>query len=117
MKNEIVTTRNDRSLDGAAREALELALALEALGVNKAETERGQRYVRDPESGDFVVAAPGVIVQKANAMLGVAVVLPGAKREEVLAGLSAFTQDVRGAVVGRCQSWVSQREAQTKRLK
>jgi hypothetical protein len=110
MENELMFNGGDPSIDTKVNSLLGLAAALESLGVRDALTEHGVRYVRDSDSGDTVVAARDVIVKRTSATLGVMIALPGASQDEVLADLTAFTQSLRGAVVGRCQSWVSQRE-------
>lgn len=108
-KNELVVSEVGRSIDSDVQELLDLAARLEELGVRDAATEAGERYVRDTESGDTVVASRDVIVKRTRATLGVMVALPGASKDDVLADLTAFTQELRGTVVGHCQSWVSQR--------
>lgn len=110
MANKLVFSGRDRSIDAEVDSLLGLAAALESLGVRDAVTERGERYVRDSESGDTIVASRDVIVKLTRATLGVMVALPGASQDDVLTDLKAFTQELRGAVVGRCQSWVSRRE-------
>lgn len=110
MGNEVVFNGADRSIDTEVNRLLGLAAALESLGVRDAVTERGERYVRDSESGNTVVAARDMIVTRTDATLGVLLALPSASQDAVLADMKGFTQQLRGAVVGRCQSWVSQRE-------
>ncbi|WP_431229191.1 hypothetical protein [Burkholderia contaminans] len=108
-KNGLIVNDVDRSIDQEVSKLLLLAAQLEALGVSDAATELGERYLRDPKTGDTVVASRDVIVKRTRATLGVLVALPGASKDDVLADLTAFTQEMQGTVVGRCQSWVSQR--------
>ncbi|QJQ95440.1 MULTISPECIES: hypothetical protein [Halomonadaceae] len=110
MANDVMLNSADRSIDGEVRDLLGLATSLEALGVRKAETDGNVRYVRDAQTGDMIVAGRDVIVKKTNATLGVLIALPDASQDEVLADLESFTQEMRGTVVGRSQSWVSQRK-------
>ena len=111
MANDVMLNKADRSIDDEVRNLLGLAASLEVLGVCEAVTESGVRYVRDTESGDAIVAARDVIVKKTCATLSVMMALPNASQDQVLADLKSFTQELRGAVVGRSQSWVSQRKA------
>ncbi|EGD05752.1 hypothetical protein B1M_04896, partial [Burkholderia sp. TJI49] len=52
------------------------------------------------KSGDTGVASRDVIVKRMRTTLGVMVALRGASKDDVLADLSAFTQELRGTVVG-----------------
>lgn len=110
MRNKLMFDGGDRSIDAEVARLLGLEAALEPLGVRAAVTDRGERYVRDRESGQTIVAARDVIVKRTRSTLHVMVTLPGASTDGVLADLRSFTQEQRGTVVGRCQSWVSQRE-------
>jgi hypothetical protein len=112
MTNELTTsTGADRSLEREVRDMLDLAAKLEALNVREATTGSGVRYVRDVITGNSIVAARDVILTKRRATLNITLVMPGASRDEVLAELQPATQVLRGAVVGRSQSWVSERES------
>jgi hypothetical protein len=61
------------------------------------------------ETGETTVAAPDVVLTKTRTMLTIKLPLPGASQDEKLEDLNNFTQEQRGAVLGRSQSWVSQR--------
>ncbi|MBA5639794.1 hypothetical protein H3H37_22285 [Duganella sp. LX20W] len=111
MKNEVIPSAPVPTIDGEVRNLLDLAASLEAHGVQNAMVEGGTRYVRDTETGSTIVATRDVIVKKTSATLGVMIALPGASQDEVLKDLNSFTQELRGAVVGRSQSWVSDRTA------
>jgi hypothetical protein len=59
--------------------------------------------VGDAETGEAIIAARDVIVTKTRATIGIMIALPSASPDEVLADLNGFTQQLRGAVVGRSQ--------------
>jgi len=61
------------------------------------------------EAPRATVAAPDVVLTKTRTMLTIKLPLPGASQDEKLEDLNNFTQEQRGAVLGRSQSWVSQR--------
>ena len=86
-----------------------MAGRLEALGVREASTESGVHYAHNLETGETTVAAPDVVLTKTRTMLTIKLPLPGASQDEKLEDLNNFTQEQRGAVLGRSQSWVSQR--------
>ncbi len=111
MANELTLKGAERSIDGEVADMLNFAAKLEALGVRKASTESGVYYERDVSSGVTVVAAPGIRVTRGQAVLSIALPLPGASVDDVLAELQPATQEQRGAVLGQRQQWVSERES------
>lgn len=111
MANELTLNSAGRSIDGKVSSMLGLAAQLEALGVRSATTEGGTRYERDVKTGVTVIAGPDVLVIKKRATLNITLPLPGASHDEVLEELQPATQDLRGAVLGRSQQWVSERES------
>lgn len=111
MANELTLDGAERSLEGEVSNMLNLAAKLEALGVRKAATENGVHYERDLNSGVTVIATRGMSVTKGRAVLNIALPLPGASTDDVLAELPLATQEQRGAVLGHSQQWVSQRES------
>lgn len=111
MGNELTLNGAARSIDSEVGNMLNLAAKLEALGVRKATTESGVHYERDVTSGVTIIAASGVRVTRGRAVLNIALPLPGASLDEVLAELQPATQKQRGAVLGHSQQWVSERES------
>jgi hypothetical protein len=111
MANELTRNGAERSIDREVGDMLNFAAKLETLGVRKATTESGVHYERDVNSGVTVVAARGVRVTKGRAVLNIALPLPGASLDDVLAELQPATQEQRGAVLGQSQQWVSERES------
>lgn len=110
MANDIMLSGDGCSIDGEVCDLLELAANLKALGVRKAVTEGNVRYECDAQTGDTIVAGRDMIVKKTNATLSVMIALPDAPQDQVLTDLNSCTQEQRGTVVGRSQSWVSQKK-------
>lgn len=107
MTNELTKHVLNRSIDDEVDTLLGFAANVEALDLLTATTRSGLRYVRDDDKDITVVAGPNAIVKQSCATYKIMVARPGASREEVLADLKEFTQELRGTVVGRSQSWVS----------
>ncbi len=111
MANELTLNGAGRTLDAEVNGLLNLAASLEAFGVRKATMEGGAHYQHDKDGGVTVIAAPGLRVMKSRAVLHIALPLPGASPEEVLAELRPATQEQRGAVLGLSQQQVSDCES------
>ena len=108
MKTEIAVQVNERSLEAEIGSLLDLEGKLSSLGVVSAVTHRGEHYARDIDHDVTIVAKQDVLIKRSKATLTVVIAQPGASKDEVLADMGSFTQELRGAMVGRSQSWVSE---------
>lgn len=98
------------TLPARANGLLERSRIFESLGLVSAKTEDGVLYTREPASGTMVIARLGMILEKTDATLTLTLALPGSSVSRVLAETARYTQQQRGALLGRSQPWVSRHE-------
>ncbi|MFM0174754.1 hypothetical protein PQR33_36115 [Paraburkholderia sediminicola] len=112
MANELKVNNFGHLIAAEVDKLMGLATVLEQHDVRTATTGGGLRYLHDVENDVTFVAGPNALVKKSRATTKVMIANPGATRDEVLADLKEFTQELRGTVVGRSQPWVSQHDTE-----
>jgi hypothetical protein len=84
--------------------------ACKSLNILSAEFAGGARYYHNPETGKTMLVGNGAFVVETPEALQVTIAKPGVPPIEAmraLEALPAYTQEQKGAYVGRSQAWAS----------